>query len=135
MFTQAIKKYFPVIAILLKRTTNEVQVLSMNHTDFERAAGGRKVKCSFPQLQLINGRINTEIKQSPFAKSFGDLLREDKVIQKLLVDKHFEFSMTNDYKLNIKDNTPKVAADTELVTEETIAVEAVAVEEVAVVED
>ncbi len=133
MFTQTLKKYLPVIAILLKRTTSEPQVLSMNHTDFERAAGGRKVKCSFTQLLLNNGRINTEKKPNPFAKNFGDLLREDKVILGLMAGKDFEFSMSNDYKLTIKDNTPVAEAsvdaeqdvEKEILTEEDVLTEEV----------
>jgi hypothetical protein len=118
MFTQTLKKYLPVVAILLKRTTSEPQVLSMNHTDFERAAGGRKVKCSFAQLHLNNGRINTEKKPNAFAKTFGDLLREDKTIQGLMAGKDFEFSMSNDYKLTIKDNTPVVEVNVDVVVEQ-----------------
>jgi len=34
MFTQTWKKYLPVILIMLKRSVNGDQSLSMNHTDF-----------------------------------------------------------------------------------------------------
>jgi hypothetical protein len=58
MFSQVWKKYLPVIMILLKRSVNGDQSLSMNPSDFQRAAGGRKIKYSFTNLQLINARIN-----------------------------------------------------------------------------
>jgi hypothetical protein len=106
MFTQTWKKYLPVIVILLKRSATGVQTLSMNHTDFERAAGGRKIKYSFSQLQLNNGRINTAVKQAPLAKEFAVLLQEDELTRRLLVGQYFEFSMNNDFQLTIKNNTP-----------------------------
>lgn len=106
MFSQTWKKYLPVLAILLKRSAGENQTLSMNNTDFERAAGGRKIKYSFSQLQLNKGRINTEVKHTPMAKELAVVLQEDDIIQKILVGQFFEFSMTNDFKLTIKNNTP-----------------------------
>ncbi|MEI8060081.1 MAG: hypothetical protein WCG67_07990, partial [Ferruginibacter sp.] len=65
MFNQTWKKYLPVLLILLKRSLIEPQVLNMNHTDFERAAGGRKIKFSFASLQLSNGRIITKPNMTP----------------------------------------------------------------------
>lgn len=106
MFSQTWKKYLPVLAILLKRSAGENQTLSMNNTDFERAAGGRKIKYSFSQLQLNKGRINTEVKHTPMAKELAVVLQEDDTIQKILAGQFFEFSMTNDFKLTIKNNTP-----------------------------
>ena len=106
MFSQIWKKYLPVIALLIKRSATAVQTVTLNHTDFERAAGGRKIKYSFSQLQLNKGRINTEVKHTPMAKELAVVLQEDDVIQKILVGQFFEFSMTNDFKLTIKNNTP-----------------------------
>lgn len=110
MFTQTWKKYLPVIAILLKRSaTTSQETLDMNYTDFERATGGRKIKFSFSQLQLNKGRINSEIKQNPLAKEFADLLREDETTRKLIAGQYLEFSLNNDLKLTIKNNTPAMA--------------------------
>ncbi len=119
MFTQTWKKYLPVIVILLKRSASGAQTLNMNNTDFERAAGGRKIKYSFSQLQLNNGRINTAVKQLPLAKEFAVLLQEDELTRKLLAGQNFEFSMSNDFLLTIKNNTPVPEATDEAETEET----------------
>lgn len=121
MFTQTWKKYLPVIAILIKRSASADQTLSMNHTDFERAAGGRKIKYSFSQLQLNNGRINTAIKQAPLAKEFAELLQEDELTRRLLPGHQFEFSLSNDFQLTIRNNTPvpEPASETEQPQEET----------------
>ncbi len=106
MFTQTWKKYLAVIAILLKRSSKDEQMLNMNHTDFERAAGGRKIKFNFTHLQLNNGKLNTAIKLSPFAKELATLLQEDDLTRNLLRGRHLEISMNNDFQLSIKDIKP-----------------------------
>jgi len=114
MFSYTWKKYLPVILILLKRSSKEDQVLNMNHTDFERAAGGKKVKFSFNNLIIKKGRINTAVKHAPLATDLFLALQEDKACLSFLINGEFEFSMTNDFKLQIKNNTPlaeETAAD------------------------
>ena len=106
MFSQVWKKYLPVIMILLKRSVNGDQSLSMNPSDFQRAAGGRKIKYSFTNLQLINGRINNMVKHQPLAREFAEVMQEDEIVRKFLQKKHFEFSMNNGFQLIIKNNTP-----------------------------
>ncbi len=114
MFSQTWKKYLPVITILLKRSAAGPQTLSMNSTDFERAAAGRKIKYSFTHLYLTGSRINIEVKHSPLAKEFANMLQEDDPAKKLLMGQTFEFSMSNDFVLTIKNHT----AATETVSEE-----------------
>ena len=128
MFNQTWKKYLPVLLILLKRTVNGPQVLNMNHTDFERAAGGRKIKFSFASLQLNNGRIITTPNMTVLARELAVQLQEDGQILKLLKDQLFEFTMTNDFKLTIKNLT----AVEETVVDDTTATE---VESEVVAED
>ncbi|HRO45449.1 hypothetical protein [Agriterribacter sp.] len=106
MFTQTWKKYLPVIAILLKRSASAEQTLSLNHTDFERATGGRKIKFSFSQLQLNKGRINLAIKQAAVAKELAELLREDALTKKIIAGQYLEFALNNNFQLSIKNNTP-----------------------------
>ena len=112
MFSQVWKKYLPVIVILMKRTVNGDQTLSMNPSDFQRAAGGRKIKYSFANMQLINGRINNTVKHQPLAREFAVILQEDETIRKMLQLKHFEFSMNNSFQLSIKNNTPQAEPET-----------------------
>jgi hypothetical protein len=113
MFSQVWKKYLPVILILMKRTANGDQTLSMNPSDFQRAAGGRKIKYSFTNLQLINLKINNIVKHLPLAREFAVVLQEDEVARKFLKQKHFEFSMNNSCQLTIKNNTPAAEPLTE----------------------
>jgi hypothetical protein len=113
MFSQTWKKYLPVITILIKRSANGDQTMRLNNTDFERAAGGRKIKFSFTQLQINKGRINTQIKQTPVAKELATLMQEDLVVKKLLADQWLEFSLSNDFTFTIKNNAPVVEATNE----------------------
>ena len=118
MFTQIWKKYLPVITILMKRSVQGDQALAMNLTDFERAAGGRKIKFSFTNLQLTNGRINNTVQHNPLAKELGVLLQEDEHTRKLMQKQVFEFSMSNSIELNIKNITPAAEAVEEQTEEE-----------------
>lgn len=104
MFNQTWKKYLPVITILLKRSVNGEQHLTLNHTDFERASGGRKMKWSFPVLQLSNGRIqNSSGKHAAIATELVTELQADDQLTALLRKHDYEFSMSNDFKLLIKN--------------------------------
>ena len=123
MFKPTWRKYLPVMTILLKRSTGSEQVLNMNHTDFERAVAGRKTKFSFSQLQLNNGKINSEVKHNPIAKELAELLQEDSSTMRILSGKRYEFEMNNDFQLVIRNNTPVLEAvipeeDAEVVTAE-----------------
>lgn len=122
MFSQVWKKYLPVIIILLKRSANGDQVLDMNHTDFTRAAGGRKVKFSFSVLQINKGRINTLVKHSPFAKEFAVVLQEDEITRKMIKEMNLEFSMNNSSQLTIRNlaTAATTEASEEVITSETV---------------
>ena len=109
MFSQVWKKYLPVIIILMKRSGNDEQVLNMNHTDFERAAGGKKIKFTFSDLRLDNERIIYREKHSALAQDLSVLLREDDQSKILIRDQQFEFSMSPDFRLKIKKTTDRKA--------------------------
>jgi len=97
MFTQTWNKYLPIIKILLKRSVNGPQTLDMNSTDFQRAAGGRKVKYTF-SFMLIKGRL--------LAKELIVLLQADEMTRKLIRAQDFEMMMNNSFQLTIKNCTP-----------------------------
>lgn len=112
MFSQTWKKYLPVIIILIKRAASAEQVMSMNNTDFERAAGGRKIKFSFSHLQLNKGRVNTEVKHTPFARELATVLQEDDITKMLIADQFLEFSLNNNFQLTIRNTAPVQEATT-----------------------
>lgn len=118
MFSQTWRKYLPVIILLMKRSAKGEQVLNMNNTDFERAVGGKKIKLTFSDLQLDNGRINYRAKHSALAKDLSVLLQEDDQSKILIQDKLFEFSMNSSFQLTIRNNTPAPKPDLQPTSDE-----------------
>ncbi len=106
MFSQTWKIYLPVIVILLKRSAQEEQYLNMNQTDFERAAGGRKMKYSFHSLHLNNAKLEINNKHTAVAKELVILLQEDESSRDIIKEQNFEFTLNNDFKLTIRNTTP-----------------------------
>lgn len=100
MFNQTWNKYLPVIRILLKKAVTEEQVLSMNQTDFNRAAGGKKVKYSF-SIHVQRGRLQDADKASPIARQLVETLLNEDQTRKLIKENDFDFSMNKQYQLTI----------------------------------
>lgn len=106
MFSQAWNKYLPVIKILMKRSSGEIQTLDMNRSDFERAAGGRKTKLNF-SIVLHRGRVqNISVTPPPVARELVSILQEDSTTLPLLRQSNFEISMNAAFQLTIKNTTP-----------------------------
>ena len=117
MFLQTWKKYLPVITLLMKRSDKGEQVLDMNYTDFQRAAGGKKIKLSFSNFRITNGRTNYESKVNALATDLVVVLQENEQTGKLMRDKSFEFSMNSSFQLMIRNTTPvKEGSENEPVT-------------------
>lgn len=112
MFTQTWGKYLPVLKILLKRTASGEQTLSMNGTDFQRAAGGRKVKFSF-SITLRKGRLPSIDNPPPLARDFAEALQQDETIKQLVRQHEYEFVLTNNFQLLMRNVTPPAEADAE----------------------
>jgi len=105
MFLQTWRKYLPVIILLMKRSDKNEQVLDMNYTDFERASGGKKIKLTFSNVLLTNGRINVETKYPALANDLILVLRENEHSGLLMKNRSFEFAMNSDFQLIIRNNT------------------------------
>lgn len=90
----------------MKRSAKGDQVLDMNFTDFERASGGKKVKFSFSNLILNNGRSDSGQKHSPLASDLILVLQENKESASMMNYKQFEFAMNSDFQLTIRNTTP-----------------------------
>jgi hypothetical protein len=112
VFIQVWKKYLPVIVLLLKKSANSPQVLQLSGFDFTKAAGGRKLNYNF-DIELINGRLNPEEKQSTIAKDFVIFLQEEPTVKSLLKKQQVRFSLNNKFELTITNNTPPEEEQTE----------------------
>jgi hypothetical protein len=118
MFVQTWNKYLPVLKILLKRSANEEQTLAMNASDFQRAAGGRKIKFSF-SITLHNGRLQTMGNPPAIARELVTVLQQDDTSRKYISKHDIEFSLTNNLQLLIKDITPPAVETVESDSTET----------------
>jgi hypothetical protein len=108
MFLHAWTKYIPVIRILLKRSLNEEQKLSLNSSDFLHAAGGRKAKYDF-YLSLYKGKLQSVGLVPPVGKDLVDALKNDNLCDGFIKKHHVDFSMTNKFELLIRTTLAPVA--------------------------
>jgi hypothetical protein len=106
MFTQIWKKYLPVIVLLMKKADQGEQVLDMNRSDFERATGGKKVRFGFSEMRFGNGRISYQERFTALANDLLLLLQENEKVRGITATRLFEFTMTNNFQLKIKNVTP-----------------------------
>jgi len=105
MFVPTWNRYLPVLKILLKRSVNGDQTLPLNASDFQRAAGGRKVKFSF-SVTVHKGRLQTIDKPPPIAREFVSVLQQDQVTNQLIRQFDIVFTFNNSFQLLIKNITP-----------------------------
>ena len=122
MFVQTWIKYLPVLKILLKRSVNGEQTLAMNASDFQRAAGGRKLKFSF-SITLHNGRLQTMDNPPPIARELVSVLQQDEPTKQFIRQHDIELSLTNSLHLLIKNITPVVTETGESNTTDSTAEE------------
>ncbi len=122
MFTQTWKKYLPIIIILLKRSGGEPQTMQTNFSDFERAAGGRKIKFNFSNMQLNNGRQNYGEKLPLVATDLIQVLQESVPVTGLLKNQNFLFAMDSNMALSITNKTELAEITIEETIEETEAI-------------
>ncbi|MDZ4810647.1 MAG: hypothetical protein SGI96_20610 [Bacteroidota bacterium] len=105
MYTYTWKKYLPVIRLLLKRSADADQTVSLNRTDFEKTTKLRKPTCSF-SVEIVKGRLNTFNNQSVPAKDLVEILQEDEITRTLLRQYQYAISLSSDFLLSIKNITP-----------------------------
>ena len=108
MFTQTWKKYLPVIVFLMKRSAKGEQMLEMNQTDFERAMAGRKIKLSFSNLTVTNGRTDYNASHPALVNDFILVLQESKPAGVLMQYQQFNFSMNSNFQLSISSSTQSI---------------------------
>jgi len=97
-------KYLPAIKILLKKAATAEQMLGMNRTDFERAAGIKKSGYRFA-INFINGKADRLFNGNDIAKAFIMVLATDSTVQTLLTENDYTFSFSSKYQLQIKSNS------------------------------
>lgn len=104
MYTITWKKYLPVIRLLLKKSVQGEQKMTLNRTDFERTSRLRKPVCAF-DIEVINGRLN-RLNPAAQVKSLMEVLTQDVATLPLLRKKHYAITLSSDFQLSIRNNTP-----------------------------
>lgn len=109
MYTFTWKKYLPVIRLLLKKSANEEQTVTLNRTDFEKTTKLRKPNCSF-SVEVRKGRI---FNPPVAARDLLEVLMQDPGAEELLRIQQYMISFNSDFQLTIKNITPDKEEDTE----------------------
>jgi len=104
MYTNIWKKYLPVIKLLLKKSLTEEQLLVMDRFDFEKVNKARKPLCAF-SMEMNKGKL------SPFSppaagKDLAEVLLGDPSTATMVRQHHFAISLTNNFKLQIRNAGP-----------------------------
>src|SRR5438045_5937769 len=110
MFIQLWNKYLPVIRILLKKSASGEQMLTMNKTDLDRAAGGKKLKHTF-KIFIRFSKLENAPKQSQLVKQLVTVLTEDEVTKKLLKQQEYYLVLNSSFQLTIKNCNPPPAKE------------------------
>lgn len=105
MFTQTWKKYLPVIIFLMKRSVRGRQTVDMNLIDFERAAGGKKIKLNFATITLNSGRANQDANHPALVTDLILVLQQSKPAAMLMQYQQFNISMNANCQLMITNTT------------------------------
>ena len=96
-------KYLSAIRILIKKSVAGEQVLGMNRSDFDRAAGIKKSGYRFV-INFINNKPDALFSGNGFVQSFISVLNSDETIRELLSGSNYSFVFTSKYQLHIKNN-------------------------------
>jgi hypothetical protein len=96
-------KYLPAIRILTKKSAASEQVLGMNRSDFDKAAGLRKSGYRF-LINFVDNKPDSLYSGNGFVQSFISVLQTDEQIRELLSKNNYSFVFTGKYQLQIKNN-------------------------------
>ena len=101
------KKYFPVIAIKLKKAikNNAAEELLLDRIDFEKAAVKKNTAYQF-SVELNEGRLQNSNKVSMPGRDFVRAINENETMKALVKTDAFKFSMGNKFVLTIEKITP-----------------------------
>ena len=112
-------KYLPAVRILLKKAATTEQVIGMNRSDFDRAAGTKKTGYRF-SVNFIKDKPDAFFSGNDLVQAFIAALVDDAAIRTMLAESNYTFSFNSKYQLQIKNaGFEKQALLPEPVAEET----------------
>lgn len=123
MYIQVWTKYLPIIKILLKKSANEDQTLTLNKIDFEKLSSVRKAGYKF-LLIFENGKAGNTIGSSQMARDLATVLSENNDTKYLFKFNTYELTLTPKFLLHIVNKTKQpIPLPTAETTEEASAEE------------
>ena len=111
MYTSIWNKYFPVVKLLMKKSSNAEQILDFSSIDFEHIGKGNKGSYKF-NIEFIDGKLNSDVSRNELASSLATELMDDAGTSALLLVNNYEFSFNTKFQLLIK-NTGRHRDDSE----------------------
>jgi hypothetical protein len=109
MYTYTWKKYLPVIRLLLKRSSETSQVITLNRTDFEKTTKLRKPAVSF-SIEIRKSKL-AATNPPPPARDLHIILLEDIEARKLLEQNTYLISFSSDFELTIQRQEVPVVSE------------------------
>ena len=106
MYTNAWKKYLPLIRLLLKRSAVAEQQVTLNSIDFVKDNRLRKPVCTF-NIELNSGRFIKPTQSAP-AKELMEVLLEDEIAKNLLKQNNYVIGLNNNFVLSIRNSTVRM---------------------------
>jgi hypothetical protein len=96
-------KYLPVIRILLKRSINEEQQVSLGKMELQSVDNRKNANYSF-NLAIAKGKVENNIGTAAISKDLFSVLSQDSVVSSFMNDKNITIQMTRTAQLTLKTN-------------------------------
>ncbi len=101
MYANVWAKYLPIIRIVLKRSLEAEQILSLNTPDFQKAGLSKKSGSKF-LLRFRDGKVDNVIVDLPLASNLATVLLKDEKIRELFANNEFHIGLNPKFELSIK---------------------------------
>lgn len=102
-------RYLPVIRILLKKSLQGEQTLSLDKGDFEKV-GIRKSGYKF-KIEFVNGRVNNRISDSEIATDLAITMQENEGVRNILLGNEFTLELNTRFQLKITTSNQATIAE------------------------
>ena|SRR5882672_637207 len=96
-------KYLPAIRILLKRSLNEVQQITLSKLEMQSVDNRKNVNHSF-NLDILKGKIENSVGVPPMGKDLYNVLSNDQITRNFMTDKSINIQMTRASLVTFKIN-------------------------------
>ncbi len=96
-------KYLPAIRILIKRSVNEGQQISLGKMELQSVDNRKNANFSF-NLEISKGKVENNIGVAPIGKDLFSVLSNDLVIRNFMGDKNIIIQMSRASLLTFKSD-------------------------------